>query len=228
MTKEETKRPKKTIILDNEWVIVKNDWDRVAKLVAESLGVPQKTGNDFKQSLRLYDKSNDNILYRHNRGLLGKDKFWTQVLESYGVEPTHENIGKIADAMSELTTEVDPTAVEAIRKYKQKGYRILMLSNSTPDIYRGNTARHDYFDMFDGCYLSFNTGFRKPETGSYMGILRDYGLEPSDCVLVDDKKENRAAAEELGMTVVDHKIGQGSLEEKLDAELGGEGVGEEN
>ena len=221
----------KKVILDNEWVLVKNDWDRVAKKIAEDFGLEQKSGKDLKQSFRLYDKGSDNILYQHNRGLLTPTEFWSQVLKSYDREASPENVQKISDAMALLTTDVDSGAINFITRLHDQGQPLYMLSNSTPDIFRGNRERHDYFDLFSSeadsvyepigvvvpgnCYMSFMQGFRKPEPEAYEIVLEENQFDPKDCVFVDDKDENLEGAEKAGITAVYHKIGDGTLEEKL-------------
>jgi HAD superfamily hydrolase (TIGR01509 family) len=209
---------KKVLVFDNEWVIVRNDWNNVARLVSEGLGTPLLSGKELKQSFRLYDKGPDNPLYRHNRGLLTVDEFWPMVIESYGKEPTAENVAIMRHAMQALTTDTDPPTVELIRQLRGEGHRLFMLSNSTPDIYQGNRERHDYFGLFEDCCFSFQTGFRKPEAGAYLALVKRNSLVPGNCIFIDDKEENLegARAPEVGMQALYHKMGDGDLlEHKL-------------
>ncbi|MBW2999122.1 HAD family phosphatase [Candidatus Woesearchaeota archaeon] len=208
---------KKVIIFDNEWVIVGNDWNRVAREISDSLGTPLLSGKELKQSFRLYDPSSNNILYQYNRGLLTPDNFWSRVLESYSVEPNQENITKIRYAMEQLTTDVDQNTVNLIARLKSEGHPLYMLSNSTPEIFKGNSERHDYFKLFDRCYFSFETGFRKPTPEAYFAVVADNKLKPENCIFIDDKDENLEGARRLGMIPLYHKIGDGdSLADKLE------------
>ena len=99
---------------------------------------------------------------------------------------------------------------------KNEGYKLFILSNSTPDIYQGNRERHDYFNNFEKSYFSFDSGFRKPEEGAYLTLLNENCLKPKDCIFIDDKQENLDGAERLGMIPLYHKIGDvDKLEGKL-------------
>ena len=216
---------KKTIIFDNEWVIVRNDWDYVAKIISKELDTPLLSGDELKQSFRLYDKTKsnpngdeNNPLYLCNKGLIEPDELWSQVLQSstYKLEPNVKNISIMADAMSQLTTNVDIETVKLISKLNKEDYRLFMLSNSTPDIYRGNSERYNYFDDFERCYFSFDIGFRKPDRRSYLEVLNENMLNPKNCLFIDDKEENLVGAEKLGITPIYHKIDEGKkLEDRI-------------
>ena len=43
----------KGFVLDNEWVIVQNNWDLVAEAIHQGLDTPILTGNQTKQSFRI-------------------------------------------------------------------------------------------------------------------------------------------------------------------------------
>ena len=209
----------KAVIFDNEWVIVKNDWDRVARCISEKFDVPYHSGKETKQKFRLHDKSKDNILYKWNRGQISKEDFWGQVLKKeYDVSPTKKNIDGIACCMEKLTTDVDLGVVEIINNLKDNGYKLFMLSNSTPEIECGNKKNHDYFDLFDKIYMSFRTGHRKPEKASYETILDEHNLFADNCIFIDDKNENIEGAKELGIRTIEYKIGEPieKLKEGLD------------
>tara|TARA_Y100000034_G_C6907887_1_gene421901 strand:+ start:4737 stop:5393 length:657 start_codon:yes stop_codon:yes gene_type:complete len=209
---------KKAIIFDNEWVIVKNDWGNVAKAISREFNVPLVSGKELKQKFRLYDKSKDNILYKWNRGEITKEEFWGRILlEQYEKKPTQRNINKLSSALELLTTKASKGTINLVKKLKNNGYKCFILSNSTPEIFKGNRERHSYFNYFDNIYLSFRTGFRKPEPGAYASILKDNNLKPEECVFIDDKPENLEGAEALGIDSIYYKLPQstGKLKSQL-------------
>ena len=219
----------KGFVLDNEWVIVQNNWDLVAEAIHQGLDTPILTGNQTKQSFRIdpatgeYDnkKNPQNVLYQYNRGLITADHFWSAVLQgsSYQRKPTAENIAIMSDAFKQLTTDVDPTAIEAIHQIKQAGTPLYMLSNSAPEINQGNRDRDSYFALFDICFFSFYHGWRKPEPQSYQAVIaqaqNDFGIGASELLFVDDKQENLDGALREGMQTLYHKIGDGNLLKKV-------------
>jgi len=49
-------------------------------------------------------------------------------------------------------------------------------------------------------FVSCHTGLRKPSKEAYVGAAEALGVAPRDCLFVDDRRENVAAAEAVGMT----------------------------
>jgi FMN hydrolase / 5-amino-6-(5-phospho-D-ribitylamino)uracil phosphatase len=48
-------------------------------------------------------------------------------------------------------------------------------------------------------FVSCHTGVRKPSKEAYLGAAAALGVAPGDCLFVDDRRENVAAAEAVGM-----------------------------
>ena len=59
-------------------------------------------------------------------------------------------------------------------------------------------------ELFDAVVISGIEGIRKPAPELYLLGASRLGLEPSDCVFVDDLDFNLEPARELGMAVVHH------------------------
>jgi putative hydrolase of the HAD superfamily len=59
-------------------------------------------------------------------------------------------------------------------------------------------------ELFDGVVISGDVGMRKPAPEIYRLGAERIGLEPQQCVFVDDLPFNLAPAEELGMATVHH------------------------
>lgn len=52
-------------------------------------------------------------------------------------------------------------------------------------------------------FVSCRTGVRKPDAGAYLGAARRLGRDPRECLFVDDRAHNCAAAEALGMPALE-------------------------
>lgn len=81
-----------------------------------------------------------------------------------------------------------------------KRHKLYVLSNASPDSY-ANFMEHfgEIFTLFDGIIMSANCGFSKPDARIYNHLLQQYNLEPSSCILIDDKEVNVLAAKAAGM-----------------------------
>jgi putative hydrolase of the HAD superfamily len=93
-----------------------------------------------------------------------------------------------------------PQVVAALRRVKAAGIATALLSNSWGNEY----PREGWEEMFDVVVISGEVNMRKPEPRIYQHTVDLLGLEPRQCVFVDDLRPNIAAAEALGMTGILH------------------------
>jgi len=90
---------------------------------------------------------------------------------------------------------------EAVRAIRAAGLRTALLSNSWG---MADYPRHLFPGMFDVVVISGEVGMRKPEERIFRHAAGLLGLEPAECVFVDDIEVNVAAAEAIGMTAILH------------------------
>ena len=94
-----------------------------------------------------------------------------------------------------------PAMYDMIRALRGTGFRTALLSNSWGcDEY----PRADFPGLFDTVVISGECGMRKPEQDIFLHAARGLGLEPEQCVFIDDIEANVAAAAACGMTGVHH------------------------
>lgn len=87
-----------------------------------------------------------------------------------------------------------------VRRAKERGIATGLLSNSWANDY----PREMWQDMFDVVVISGEVGLRKPEPEIFRLTTDRLGLQPQQCVFVDDLKHNIAAAAALGWVGVHH------------------------
>jgi putative hydrolase of the HAD superfamily len=89
----------------------------------------------------------------------------------------------------------------ALPALRQAGLRTGLLSNSWG---MADYPRHLFPAMFDAVVISGEVGMRKPEERIFQHAAGLIGLDPGECVFIDDIGVNVAAAEAIGMTGVLH------------------------
>ena len=80
----------------------------------------------------------------------------------------------------------------------------------TPNLFSNTNAAHvahikanyQVFGHAHAAYLSHELGLVKPDATSFLKLLEIEGLPPEDCIFIDDRAENTAAAAALGMRTV--------------------------
>ena len=94
-----------------------------------------------------------------------------------------------------------PSMYQVIRTLRGAGFPTALLSNSWGcDEY----PRADFPGLFDTVVISGEVGMRKPEPEIFVHAAATLGLEPAECVFIDDVKANIAAAVACGMAGVHH------------------------
>ncbi len=97
------------------------------------------------------------------------------------------------------TIHMYPTTIPWIMDLKKHGYRVLILSNLSNKTLSECAPDMEFLNYIDGGMLSFRDHVVKPEPRIYELLIERYFLEPTECVFLDDRPENVAAAEKFGI-----------------------------
>ncbi len=93
---------------------------------------------------------------------------------------------------------VEGTA-DLLHELERAGHGLYYLSNFHERASKFVVAKNPVFSLFAGGLFSWQVKRLKPAPEIYRALLDRYGLDPRDCVFVDDVAENVAAATALGM-----------------------------
>ena len=91
-----------------------------------------------------------------------------------------------------------PGMAELVRKLKEKGYGIYLLSNASTAL-RGYFPRIPGSECFDGLMVSAEEKLLKPQHEIYERLYERFGLVPEQCVFIDDSPANIEGAMLTGM-----------------------------
>ncbi|HEY1238022.1 MAG TPA: HAD family phosphatase [Solirubrobacterales bacterium] len=96
----------------------------------------------------------------------------------------------------------DVPMVAAVKEIRAAGLLTGMISNSW------STSHYDrqlLEELFDGTVISAEVHMHKPQPEIYRLAADRLGVEPAQCIFVDDLRENCDGAEAVGMTAVRHR-----------------------
>jgi putative hydrolase of the HAD superfamily len=96
---------------------------------------------------------------------------------------------------------VQPEILDYAARLRKKGIKTALLSNMYKPMAEFVKIRGKIKD-FEPVMFGRDTGVLKPDPQAYQAMLDMLGLEPEECIFVDDKIENIHGAEELGMHVI--------------------------
>ena len=115
----------------------------------------------------------------------------------------HLELGGAANIFTTIQPGVDllsRCAVQQTSSGSQK-YRLYLCSNIKQTAYAVVSKKYpEIFSLFDGIVTSGECGLRKPDPQIFEYLLDTYGLEPEECIFIDDKRSSIHAAEHLGIT----------------------------
>ena len=102
------------------------------------------------------------------------------------------------DHYPEIVTGEVPGMYGMLSRLKAEGYRLYGLTNWCSKV-RITMKQYGIFRQLDGAVISSDIHIIKPEPGIYQHLFDNYGLKPEECIFTDDKPENIAGGNALGM-----------------------------
>lgn len=207
----------KTIIFDLGGVIITID-NEEPKSRFKQLGVEniEEILNPYRQSGIFGDLEEGKISEEDYRQELGK---------IVGRQLTYE---EVQHCWLGYMKEVPAYKLAALKELRDKGYRVIMLSNTNPYIMDWAESKDFPGDgqplssYFDAQYRSYELKLMKPDETFYRTVLSREKLLPSEALFVDDGPRNVAVASELGIKTYCPENGSdwtGVLEKLLDEQL---------
>lgn len=130
-----------------------------------------------------------------DRGVLSREEILDLFAKNDpGIE---EEIRRTYKSLKGLLKQYDYTK-PWIRELKEKGYRVLYLSNFSREAETDCAEEMDFIPLTDGGILSYKEKLIKPDPRIYELLTGTYGLIPDECLFFDDTPANIKAAREHG------------------------------
>lgn len=104
--------------------------------------------------------------------------------------------------------------VEILRRLQARGVPLYALSNWSAQTWPFARDRFTFLELFKGLVISGFEGTMKPEEKIFRILLERHDIDPAAAVFVDDRVENVAVAERLGIRGV-HFTGPAELSANL-------------
>lgn len=181
------------VIFDLGGVVVDLDRDRAVRAL-ENLGL-----KDANKMLGLYGQQEP---------FYGLETGERSTAEFFDIMRSRMNPGvtdsQITAAFNEFLVDIPAERLAMLRRMRMAGFRIFVLSNTNPVMFHtwidrafrqeGGTIN----DYFDGVVVSFEELMCKPNVEIFKTLMRRYGLNPAETLMLDDSEKNCQAAAESG------------------------------
>ena len=177
----------KTFLFDLGNVIMVFSHDRMFRQIADLCGL------DFEAVKEFFIDQGVGLAYE--RGAISSQEVHQLACEKAGKEVDFD---AFMDAGSNIFFPRDEV-ITLLHDLKKRGYRLILLSNTSEAHYRFISKRYSFLSLFDGLTLSFQVGVAKPNVAIYTHALNLAKCSPEECFYIDDIPEYVAAAEKLGI-----------------------------
>ncbi len=179
----------KTIVFDIGNVMMRFDWHAYVNARYDG-----DTVNAVNESLWFTGYWNE-----LDRGVFPEEEIFRMMREH---RPSYsEQITDACENVAECMHNCD-YAVPWVKELKNRGYRVLYLSNYSGFLIRRCPEVLDFLPYTDGGVFSYKVKHVKPEPDIYMILLETYGLKAEECVFIDDNINNIDAANHLGFNTI--------------------------
>lgn len=96
-----------------------------------------------------------------------------------------------------------PQSKDWLRDLNNRGYGIYLLTNYPDEMFSLHCkTQFTFLDYVDGMVVSSRCKLIKPDKRIYQTLMSKYNLIADECVFLDDRAENTAAAALLGMKTI--------------------------
>lgn len=102
------------------------------------------------------------------------------------------------------TRKLNEDVIDIIQTLQDAGYMTPSLSNATFESMRA-CEYLGFYKYFNPMVVSEEIGVKKPDRKAYEIAIERIGMQPDECVFVDNKKTNVVAAEDFGMKGIHFK-----------------------
>lgn len=137
-------------------------------------------------------------------GKIDNAEFCNRLVDRLNASVAPEAIKHVWQEVYEQRTRSNEDVLALVRKLRDAGYKLALLSNTIPEHAKFNRERNRFRD-FVVVVLSFEVGLRKPDPQVYTLVLEQLGLEPTECIFIDDKEEYVDGAKSIGLHAIHYQ-----------------------
>jgi putative hydrolase of the HAD superfamily len=183
--------PLRALILDYGNVLTRVQGDHWFEAMAAELGAPD---DRFREAYWEHRQAYDSGLSAHD--------YWRRVAHAVGrpvSDATLPMIDRLIDMDVSSWAEYRDEVWNLARAFRAGGGRTAFLSNGVPETMTRLRAERPLDRWFDVVVVSYEVGLAKPDPRIFELCLSRLDVHAREALFVDDRAENVAAAERLGI-----------------------------
>jgi len=142
------------------------------------------------------------LRHDYDRGALNGLDYWYAVAKHARVSFGHTQIETLLTADVDLWAQPNRPMIAWSSQLQRAGVRTAILSNIGDAMAVGLSARLPWLQSFERCIWSYALRMAKPEPEIFRTTMEMLHLDAGRILFIDDKQENVAAAQSLGMQAI--------------------------
>lgn len=166
--------PIKTILFDMGNVLVFFSHQRMCQQIGTLCGASHE---DVRR--QVFDSQ---LQWDFERGRISEQQFHRELELIFGRAIELDELRHATADIFDLNESILPV----LDRLKERGLRLVLMSNTCITHYDWVQARFDVLDRFDDLVLSYEVGAIKPEEAIYEAALERIGCRPDECFYTDD------------------------------------------
>lgn len=168
----------KIVVFDLGNVLLSFDWWIAARKIARHAAM------SAEEMIRLF--SYDSPLLQFELGAMGKEEFIAQARQLTGHTGTAD---EFAEDFSAIFAPI-PEMIDLHAALRRRGVPTYIFSNTNILAVEYVRRHYEFFNHFDGYFLSYEHGAMKPQAPFYEIVERATGRRGAEILYLDDRPEN--------------------------------------
>lgn len=136
--------------------------------------------------------------HKYDLGMKGS-AYWAKVAQDAGTTFTREQVDALIENDVLMWTSVNEEMLAWVVALQNAGFRTAILSNMVWEILAYMRQEFGWLTHFHHNTFSCELGIGKPDPEIYLHTCRELDLLPQETMFLDDKPENIAAADAVGL-----------------------------
>lgn len=176
----------KNIVFDIGMVLIDFHWDKTMR----ELGIPEEAIEHLGKHMIHHS------LWSH---LDKNDIPESEIIDEFKkISPEYSGYIDIFFRNMEGVVTDYPKSAEWLKKLKERGYNIYLLSNYPERMFKMHSVNYSFMPYVDGKVVSYECKLTKPDRKIYELLCDRYDIKPEESVFLDDRQENIDAAKQMG------------------------------
>lgn len=135
----------------------------------------------------------------YDRGTLSGTQYWSNIAQDVAFPLDDDSLLELKKLDVEMWTDLNLPMVEWAHRLKSAGVKTGILSNIGDAMEEGVRAKFAWVEGFTHATWSHALKLRKPEPEIYVAAAKGLGVEPGEVLFIDDREDNIAGAQAVGM-----------------------------